>query len=117
MFKVLISLLFMLLHATDDFSSENSVTATSTCPEVSNLHKTFETSNSFACAWNAANGATEYKLWYSRQEDNFTSGYFYTTNVAYTFTGLTTGRYTFYVATVCGTETSGWVVVEDDIQG
>jgi hypothetical protein len=84
-----------------------------TCPNISDLQKTAETSNSITYSWNNAYSGAQYRVWYSRQEDSYTSGFFYTYNTAYTFTGLSAGHYTFYFQAICGGETSGYIGTED----
>ncbi len=85
-----------------------------TCPGISNLQKTGQSSSSFTYTWSNSN-ATQYKVWYTRQEDGYTSGFFYTTNPSFNFTGLSNGHYTFYFQTVCGGESSGYIGIEDTI--
>ncbi|MFN0214595.1 MAG: hypothetical protein ACKVT2_10105 [Saprospiraceae bacterium] len=88
-------------------------TALLTCPEVSGLQKTGETTNSISYTWN--DDGAEYKLWYTRAEDNYTSSFFYAYSTNYSFTGLSAGSYTFYFQALCGAETSGYIGVEDII--
>ena len=83
------------------------------CPDVSGLQKTGETSNSISYAW--SNTGAEYKLWYTREEDTYTSSFIYTYNTSYSFTGLSAGHYTFYFQALCGAETSGYIGAEDII--
>ncbi len=114
MFKIIISLLFLLPLAAGNPSSKEA--ATCNCTEVANIQKTVQTSNSLAYAWDASASATEYKVWYTREEDNYTSAYFYTSGTSYNFTNLSAGQYTFYFVAVCGEGSSGWVGIEDVVQ-
>ena len=84
-----------------------------TCPDVSGLQKTSETSSSISYAW--SNAGAQYKLWYTREEDAFTSSFIYTYNTSYSFAGLSAGHYTFYFQALCGAETSGYIGDEDII--
>lgn len=93
-------------HTTLDISKQ-----VCTCPEVTNLHKTSETSTSKSYGWNGS--GSEYKVWYYRSEDSYTSSVSTAYSTSYTFSGLTAGHYTFYVQTVCGAEASGFIGVED----
>ncbi len=86
------------------------------CPPASNLHKTVATSNSYSIAWSSVGEATQYKVWYVRLADGFVGTAAFTTGKAHTFTSLTPGRYVFYVATVCGSETSGFIGIEDILE-
>jgi hypothetical protein len=86
-----------------------------TCPEISNLQKTGETSNSLSYAWSSGYMGAQYKVWYHRAEDGYTSGFFYTYNLSYNFTGLSAGHYTFYFQSLCGNETSSYIGIEDTV--
>lgn len=89
-------------------------TAPCNCPSVTNLYKTSSSSTTYSCAWDAAdNSVLEYRVWYVRSEDNYNSGTFTTTSKSYTFTGLTSGHYSFYVQVVCSGGTSEYVGIED----
>ncbi len=83
------------------------------CPEIGGLQKTGETSNSISYAW--SNSGAQYKLWYTREEDTYTSSFFYTYSTSYSFTGLSAGHYTFYFQALCGAETSGYIGDEEVI--
>lgn len=87
-----------------------------TCPEVTNVQKTGQTSSSISFSWLAAEGATQYKVWYVRQADGFVGGTTFTSATAHVFTGLTPGAYVFYFQTICGGEASGFIGVEDTIE-
>ena len=60
-------------------------------------------------------GCTEYKVNYTRREDSYTSSDFITANSAISFSSLTDGTYDFYFYTVCGSQTSSFIVVEEII--
>lgn len=83
------------------------------CPSITGLQMTGVTSSAVTYAWSGSQGATQYKVWFSRQEDNFTSDFFYTTANSHTFSSLPSGTYTFFFAVICGDETSGFIGVED----
>ncbi|MBK8567192.1 MAG: hypothetical protein IPN76_28675 [Saprospiraceae bacterium] len=85
------------------------------CPSISNLQKTFQSSGSVAFNWSAASGATQYKLWYVRESDGFTSSYSYTTNTSFNYSGLAVGQYDFYFQTVCNGEGSSFTGWEDTV--
>ncbi|WP_124397838.1 fibronectin type III domain-containing protein [Thermaurantimonas aggregans] len=79
-----------------------------TCPTVTGLTVGTITANSVALSWNAATGATGYKVEYG--VTGFTPGTGQTTTVTGTntvITGLTPQTtYQFYVRTLCGTDSS-----------
>ena len=88
-----------------------------TCPTISSLQKDAQTGTSVTYVWTHAYSGAQYRVWYVRQEDNAFGGYFYTYNNVYEFSGLSAGHYTFYIQTVCGSETSAWIGIEDVISG
>lgn len=90
--------------------------ATCSCATVSNVQKTGQTSNSISYAWDGSQGATQYKVWFTRQEDQYTSSYFYTLTPSFTFTNLSAGHYTFNIVAECGGEASNIVGLEDFVQ-
>jgi len=108
--------LFTLLQiAASAFTPAND-SALLNCPAASNLHKTGLTSTTYSCAWDAAdNSALEYKVMYVRSEDNYSSATFTTSTKSFTFTGLTSGHYTFYVQVVCSGQSSEFIGIEDFI--
>lgn len=87
------------------------------CTTVSEVEVASKTQNSISIAWSAPHDATGFEVWYVRQSDNYVSGYFYPSGPAYTFTGLSPGRYSFYLVSICGAEKSAEYIVEDLIQG
>lgn len=87
------------------------------CPGISSLQEASQGSNSIAYSWSPGAYNPQYRVWYIRQEDSSFSGYFYTYNNAYEFSGLSAGHYTFYFQVVCGSEISSWIGIEDVISG
>ncbi len=83
------------------------------CPGITNLHKVAQTDNSFTFDWTSAYSGAQYRVWYVRQEDGYNSGYSYTSNNSFNFTGLSAGHYTFYIQTLCEQETSSAIGIED----
>ncbi len=76
----------------------------------------FVTSQSTGAAsfsWNAVSEASEYVVYFVRQGDNYTSSQIYTSNTSISFSGLPSGTYNFYFATVCGNGSSGIIIIED----
>ncbi len=92
------------------FSPAASVDAS--CDTPGNVHKTGSTDASMTFAWDAS-GGTGYKVYYVRRSDGYTSQQWTTTNTSFTFPGLSAGAYSFYFASVCGGEVSGYIVVDD----
>ncbi len=113
MLKVLLFL--SLFHFSGlDFDAANSPQEQmDPCAAVSNLEKTGATSNSYAMAWDYSGDPILYKVWYVRQSDNYFSGYFYTTNTNYNFSGLSSGTHTFYCTVICRGGESGYIGIED----
>jgi hypothetical protein len=74
---------------------------------------TMQSASAVSFAWDAVAGATEYRVWYERQQDNFSSSTTSTGNTNITFTNLPAGTYKFYFATVCGMGTSTSYVIVD----
>ncbi|MCC6725462.1 MAG: hypothetical protein IT258_13220 [Saprospiraceae bacterium] len=85
------------------------------CTAVANVQKTGQGSGSISFAWFSSSDATQYKIWYVRQSDGYTSANVLTTSSNHTFTGLAAGQYTFYFVKVCGGESSGYVGIEEII--
>lgn len=111
MTKMIVFLLFTLPSMFG--APTGQATVTCTCPGITNLQKTGHTTSSISYSWDGYDGATQYKVYFYRSGDQYTSGYFYTSSTSYNFTSLPAGNYTFYFATVCGSESSGYVGVED----
>lgn len=89
------------------------------CPSPTDLVKTAQTGVSISYAWTPAEGISEHVVMYVRhgETSNFTSQEVTVSGSSFTFTGLAPGRYTFYIASKCGSETSGFIVTEDIING
>ena len=58
-------------------------------------------------------GGSGYVVFYVRQDDNYTSSQTTTSNTSITYSGLPSGKYNFYIATVCGSTLSDFIVIED----
>ena len=115
MFKLLA---FLMLFMPSVFGAAPSTAPMDcTCPSVPNLQKTGQTSTSFTYGWTTAYTGAQYKVWYIRQEDGYNSGFFYTSSLSYSFTGLSAGHYTFYFQTQCDQEASSVIGIEDTIIG
>ena len=80
-----------------------------TCPGVSNIQITEQGTNYISFSWTGAFGATQYKLWYYRVDDEYTNSSYFTSNTYYTYSSLPEGRYTFYFQSICGSEPSGFI--------
>jgi len=79
-------------------------------PQVS---VTSQSTGAASFSWGSVDGATQYMVYYVRQSDNHTSQPIQTTSTSIVFSGLTSGYYNFCFATVCGSELSGWIIIED----
>lgn len=77
-------------------------------PQVSMLS---QSAGSVSFTWNAVGSA--YVVYYTRQGDNFSSAQVYTNKTSITFSGLSSGAYKFYFATVCVGEQSEIIIIED----
>lgn len=110
----LIAFLMLLLPNTQA-SIPTDASPVCTCPVVANLEKTGETSNSISYSWDNVYSGAQYRVWYTRAADNYTSDFSYTYNNSFTFNGLSAGSYTFYFQTICGEESSSYIGVEDII--
>jgi len=113
MFK-LFAFLILFLSSVSGFAASSEPTPYS-CPNVTTLQKTGQTSNSISYSWDNAYTGAQFRVWYTRQEDSYTSGFFYTNYLSFDFTGLSAGNYTFYFQVLCGGETSGIIGIEDTI--
>jgi hypothetical protein len=78
---------------------------------------TAQGSHSVSFSWNAVSGATGYRVWYVRQEDNFTSQETSTSGTSVNFSNLPSGKYSFYFVTDCGGETSEAIILDDLLMG
>ena len=94
------------------------VSATPTVPEicltcqVPSVSKTGQTSKSVSFDWNAVSGATTYVVWCTNKTTN-NSWAVNTGNTSIDFPGLAPGTYKFEFGTVCGEESSEFVVIDD----
>ena len=113
MFKLLVLLSFFQLSAFE--SQAPAIIAPSVCPEVTDLQKDGQTSNSITFSWSSSTPTAQYRVWYVRHSDNAFSGYFYTSSPGYCFSGLSADTYTFYVQAICGHEFSEYIGIEDCI--
>lgn len=84
----------------------------STCPAPENVSITAKTSGSISFDWDAVGGGS-YLVYYVRQDDDYISPTYSTTNSEYSFSGLSAGTYDFFFVTDCGSELSGGVGIED----
>jgi hypothetical protein len=107
---------WLFLQPLSFFCPDGSGAVTENCPAVSGFHKTGETASTFSVAWLSVGDATQYKVWCVRQSDSCVVTSASTTGTTYTFTDLAPGRYVFYVATVCGSDESGFIGIEDIIE-
>lgn len=83
-----------------------------TCDQPS-AYVTMQSTNAVSFAWDAVSGATEYRVWYVREQDNYTSEVTSTGNTNITYSNLPAGTYRFYFTTVCGMVSSGSYVIPD----
>src|SRR5262249_1550990 len=89
--------------------------APGTCPTPTNVTVTAQSSSSISFVWDAMFGAGGYRIWYYRQQDNYTSTPVSTSNNYTGFSSLPAGRYTFYFTTDCDTELSQPAIIIDII--
>lgn len=64
--------------------------------------------------WQAVDGATTYQVYYTRQEDNYTSSTTTTGATTISYSNLPHGTYDFYFRSVCGGDVSSFII-EDDL--
>lgn len=116
--KLVFTTLFFLLTLTvqvfTGFTPPKGPGCACTSPSVS---LTGQTSNSASFDWSPVYSATEYKVWYYRKEDDFTSQEVFTSSTDISFTNLEEGTYEFYFATVCGGIISQVIVTDDLLMG
>ncbi len=112
--KIAIFFLTVFLPLTFGFSMPETKTLTS-CPDPANVSVVSQTTNSITFDWDDCYcSLTEYRVYYKK--GGFTSSEFSTTSSDFTFTGLSAGTYDFYFYTVCGTEVSGFIIVQDSME-
>jgi hypothetical protein len=107
-------LLLLLIQVTSGFSVRPKVCMTCPTPVVNITH---QTSSSISFSWNSVTGASYYKVYYQRKEDNYTSSEFSTGDTSMDFSSLPSGTYSFFFTTDCGSEISQFVVFDDLIMG
>lgn len=83
-----------------------------TC-QAPNATVTGFSSGSVSFSWDGVEGATAYKVYYVRKDDNYTSQEYTTGNTSIAFSELPSGTYDFYFATVCGGQTSSFLILSD----
>lgn len=85
------------------------------CNRPQNLEVSSQTSSSVSLSWDAVSGATGYKLYYTKEGEPGQSPDHTTTNTNYTFNNLSTGRYSFYVETICDETSSTATIIVVDV--
>jgi hypothetical protein len=90
--------------------------ATCACANVSNVQVTGQGSGTISFSWSSDSAATQYKLWYVRLSDGYTSGATFVTGTVHTYTGLAAGQYSFKFVKVCGGEGSNIIGLEEIVQ-
>lgn len=111
LFKMFLLLAF-LAQATPSISLSAPTIEEVSCPAPS-VVKTAHSSGFISFSWGSGTGATEYKAWYVRHNDNFTSQVITTGSTSISYSGLLPGNYSFYFQTVCGEDTSSYVIIDD----
>lgn len=106
-FKIVLVLLIPIVSG-----FTNAPVIESTCPGLQ-VSMTSQSSGSASFSWNAVSGSSEYVVYCIKQGDNYPSRETHTRNTSVTFSGLSSGTYNFYFATVCGTELSDIIIIED----
>lgn len=110
-----LSLFFLVLgHLPVNTTPSSQVCITCSIPSASIASRT---SSSISFSWYAVTGASSYKIYYQRSEGGYVSQEFTTGNTSIAFSDLPPGTYTFYIAAVCGSETSDFIVFDDLIMG
>jgi hypothetical protein len=109
-FKGLV-LALLLLPGVTGFSAPPMLQPVS-CP-IQNLTKTDQSTGYVSYSWSQVSGATEYRVWYVRTNDNYTSSVYSTGSTNISFSSLPAGSYRFYFAAVCGQETLDFIL--DDV--
>ncbi|MDO8365211.1 MAG: hypothetical protein Q7T20_00345 [Saprospiraceae bacterium] len=79
---------------------------------IDDLQRDGPSQSSVSYSWSAVSGATEYKVYYVRQSDGYTSSVQVSSSTGYTSPVLSTGTYTFFFAAVCGNETLSYIADE-----
>jgi Fibronectin type III domain len=110
------ALFFLTLFLPLMFGFSESQMVCMDCPAPTNLQLISQTSSSVTFSWTGNGSAAEYRIRYTRQEDNYTSSDYFTTNSCYTFDGLAKGHYRVYVAKYCGALVSSYDIWYDVAQ-
>lgn len=87
------------------------------CDAPASITVTSQTDDTVSFSWTAASGATGYRVWYVRSDDNYTSSFTTVSGTSMIYSGLPPGRYTFHVATICGSTESEGIILEDLLMG
>ena len=112
--KSFFSALFLTVSISIGFAFTEFSTLTCTAPQ--NVATTLNSGGDISFDWDDCTGScTEYKVKYVRQGDQYTSSEYTTSVSSFSFTGLTTGTYDFYFYTVCGTQVSPFITIEENI--
>jgi hypothetical protein len=113
--SVLLAVVLLATTLTQPLSafSANPGAIACTCDPPFDLSIAGISSNDVSFSWSSNEQGASYKVWYYREEDNFTSTERITGNLHIEYTGLPAGTYTFYFATVCEGGTSQSIIVDD----
>lgn len=109
-FKAFI-LLALLIPVQAGYSAMPMVKAAVVCPEP-HPEITAKTGSSVSFAWDAVTGASYYRVWYYREEDDFTSSDYTTGSTSISFTSLPSGTYHFHFETVCPGQISDDIIID-----
>lgn len=107
----LFSLLF-LLNLSNPVRAGVPPTPEVTCP-TPEVSITEQAASSVTFSWNAVSGATQYRIWYVRREDNYTSSVITTGGTSVTFSNLTSGTYDFHFQTSCGGDGNSAIIIAE----
>lgn len=86
------------------------------CPAITSVSVSTRSSGSIGWTWSGSESATGYEVWFHKEDGDYTSAHYNTTNESYTYSGLAPGRYTFYFRAVCGGQISSFIGVEDIVE-
>ncbi|MEO1260631.1 MAG: hypothetical protein AAFZ15_17675 [Bacteroidota bacterium] len=104
------TLAFLLFLVPLTYAFESGPPAASTCTEPApQLNQ--PNSNTVTFNWQAVLGASGYEVKYA--SGSYKSPVYFTTGTSITFSELSSGTYNFYFRTVCGKQTSDWIITED----
>ena len=114
MFKTLSGLLplFLLLGLLIPVHAGAPLSIETTCP-APDVSVTEQTASSVTFGWSAVSGASQYRIWYVRREDNYSSQVTTTGGTSATFSNMPSGTYDFYFQTSCGVEGNSAIIVAD----